>query len=244
MHFKKHNFLLAFSRSGINTRKIMKKNETYFDFFIAGAVCAPRKLFPIASRDTVAKSSGFNSERSIFEVGCFELDFPLRFDTQKAKHTLIRKSMKKLQRMVGNSQIMACQYRHTPLSKLTGHQKDAASPHMDFSPIVAKVAPSIAKVYCLDAAGKVAGTGSGFLYSKKGIMVTCDHMVEGSHSLLYRFSDEPAATFHTAKAALRDAEHDLALLKIETDRPPLASLSDESEKIFAQECLCCFLAIL
>lgn len=101
---------------------------------------------------------------------------------------------------------------------------------MDHSLVVEKVSPSIAKVYCLDARGSISGTGSGFLYSKKGILVTCDHVVEGSQSLVVRFSGEDENTFHPAKVALRDTEHDLALLKVEIDRDPLPSGSIEDIK--------------
>jgi serine protease Do len=97
---------------------------------------------------------------------------------------------------------------------------------MDFSAVVSKVSPSIAKIYCLNSDGAVIGTGSGFLYLKKGIMVTCDHVVEGSHSLMCKFPGEE--TFYSAKIAIKDPEHDLAILKIEVDREPLAALSNES----------------
>ena len=101
---------------------------------------------------------------------------------------------------------------------------------MDFSSIVAKVSHGIAKVYRLDAKGEVAGTGSGFLYAKKGILVTCDHVVEGCQSIVCRFPGDPDGTFITAKPAVRDTEHDLALLKIEVDREPLARMSEKSLK--------------
>jgi S1-C subfamily serine protease len=101
---------------------------------------------------------------------------------------------------------------------------------MDYSDLVQKISPSIAKVYCLDSAGNVLNTGSSFLYSKKGILVTCDHIVEKGTSVLYRFSDEDVSTFHGGKIVLRDAEHDLALLKIDSDREPLPPLTAASEK--------------
>jgi S1-C subfamily serine protease len=100
---------------------------------------------------------------------------------------------------------------------------------MDFSPILAKVSPSIAKVYRLDADGEVCGTGSGFLYSKKGILVTCDHVVEGSQSIVCRFPGDPEGTFRPVKVAVRDTEHDLALLKVDVDLEPLMKLPDDSE---------------
>jgi S1-C subfamily serine protease len=106
---------------------------------------------------------------------------------------------------------------------------------MDFSSIVSKISPSIAKVYCLDNNGEVITTGSSFLYSKNGILVTCNHVVERSGSLLCQFPDDAADVFHVAKVVLRDPEHDLALLKIDNlDRKPLMRLSDTSiEKVCA-----------
>jgi S1-C subfamily serine protease len=80
----------------------------------------------------------------------------------------------------------------------------------------------------LNSEGKVAGTGSSFVYSKKGILVTCEHVVQNSHALMCRFPDSD--TLYLAKIALRDAEHDLALLKVDVDRKPLAPLSAKSSK--------------
>lgn len=100
---------------------------------------------------------------------------------------------------------------------------------MDCSSVVAKVSGSIAKIYCLTNQ-KVTGTGSGFLFAKKGILVTCDHIVEGSQSLMCKFPGDAEDVFHNAKIALRDPEHDLALLKVDVDLPPLSKLTEESEK--------------
>ena len=56
--------------------------------------------------------------------------------------------------------------------------------------------------------------------------MTCDHVVAGSNGLICKFSD--AGDVHPAKIAVRDPEHDITLLKIDVDRPPLAGLSAES----------------
>jgi S1-C subfamily serine protease len=65
---------------------------------------------------------------------------------------------------------------------------------MDFASVVEKVSRGIAKVYRLNSEGKVSGTGSGFLYSKKGILVTCNHVVEGGQqTLVCKFPDAVAA---------------------------------------------------
>ncbi|MEY2486831.1 MAG: hypothetical protein QOH39_2479 [Verrucomicrobiota bacterium] len=101
---------------------------------------------------------------------------------------------------------------------------------MDCSEVVKKISPSVAKVYCLDSAGNVLNTGSSFLYSKQGILVTCNHVVEKGTSVLYRFTDEDTSVFHGGKIVLQDPEHDLALLKIDSDRKPLPRLSPASVK--------------
>jgi len=104
---------------------------------------------------------------------------------------------------------------------------------MDYSDIVSKITPSIAKVFSL-VGDNVVGTGSGFLYAKTGVMVTCDHVIEGSQSLLCRFSGEDK--FYTVKIALRDQEHDLALLKIDnvSERIPLPRARQEDIKVGMQ----------
>ena len=95
---------------------------------------------------------------------------------------------------------------------------------MNYTSTIRKIAPGILKVFRLDAAGDVTGTGSGFLYAKKGILVTCNHVVERAHSVAVKFSDDDEKTFHPAKLVLADPEHDLALLKVDTDREPLAQI--------------------
>jgi len=99
---------------------------------------------------------------------------------------------------------------------------------MDFSAVVRKVSPAIAKVYCLNSESNVSSTGSGFLYSKKGLLVTCDHVIQGSQSLLCRFPGDAPGTFRQTKVVLRDTEHDLALMKVDADYGPLSPLSDTS----------------
>jgi hypothetical protein len=84
---------------------------------------------------------------------------------------------------------------------------------MDYSSTVEQIRPSIAKIYSFGSDNSISGTGSGFLFAKPGIMVTCDHVVEESKSLLCRFPDSD--DFYPAKIVMRDSEHDLALLKLE-----------------------------
>ena len=45
----------------------------------------------------------------------------------------------------------------------------------DYSKIVAKIKPSIAIVFSIDANNQVFEKGSGFVFEKMGILVTCNH---------------------------------------------------------------------
>ncbi len=97
---------------------------------------------------------------------------------------------------------------------------------MDYSNIVAKIKPSIALIYSIISPDKIS-TGSGFVFAKKGVLVTCNHVVKDAGAILIRFPGvtEPIG----AKITLRDEEHDLALLKFDDNgREPLPPL-DVSE---------------
>lgn len=94
---------------------------------------------------------------------------------------------------------------------------------MNYSKIVTKVKPSVAKVIVL-AGGKDSqriGTGTGFVFGKSNILVTCNHIVKDPDGIIYiKFPDDKQ--FIEAKIAIRDEEHDLALLKFNSiKRKPL-----------------------
>lgn len=90
---------------------------------------------------------------------------------------------------------------------------------MDAAEVVKNIKPSIALVYVLDTDSKLAGTGSGFVYGEKGILVTCNHVVKDASSVVIKFPD---SEFLVSKVLLHDDEHDLALLKFEdATRVPL-----------------------
>lgn len=92
---------------------------------------------------------------------------------------------------------------------------------MDYSKIITQIKPSIALVFSIDEQGKVAGKGSGFIYSKEGIIVTCNHVVEKGSNAKIQFCDNKEALID-AKVVIRDEEHDLALLKFDDKkRKPL-----------------------
>ncbi len=91
---------------------------------------------------------------------------------------------------------------------------------MDYTEIIKQIRRSIALVLILDANNQIVGTGSGFIYSKKGILVTCNHVIKDAVSVLLKFND--SLQYVNAKVIIQDEEHDLALLKFEDDsREPL-----------------------
>jgi S1-C subfamily serine protease len=92
---------------------------------------------------------------------------------------------------------------------------------MDFTAVIEKVSPSIAKIYALKDDGAVASTGTGFMYTKKGILVTCHHVVVGYNNVVCKFSDDEDAEFYSTKAVMHDTEHDISILKVEVDVEPL-----------------------
>jgi len=101
---------------------------------------------------------------------------------------------------------------------------------MDYSSIVERIKPSIALIVNFNNKGQISSTGSGFVFSKNGILATCNHVVEQDAAIKIRFSDDE--TLLDAKVVIRDEEHDLALLKFsdETRQPiPQAEISSVKE---------------
>jgi S1-C subfamily serine protease len=91
---------------------------------------------------------------------------------------------------------------------------------MDCAAIVKKIKPSIAFIATFLEDNSLAGTGSGFIFGRSGVLVTCNHVVKGAHNILLKFPD--SNDFLSAKTVLQDEEHDLALLKFDnTERTPL-----------------------
>lgn len=100
---------------------------------------------------------------------------------------------------------------------------------MDCSILVEKVRKSIALVVTLNEKGKLDGKGSGFIFWKKGILVTCNHVVVGSPTIKIKFPDQEI--FIDAKLAIADTEHDLALLKFDDNtRDPLVAADIKTVK--------------
>lgn len=65
---------------------------------------------------------------------------------------------------------------------------------------------------------KATSAGSGFLIHPSGYIVTNAHVVARSTDNKITFADEPRGKAHPARVVTIDREHDLAVLKIDTDK--------------------------
>ena len=99
-----------------------------------------------------------------------------------------------------------------------------------YSSVVNDIKKSVAVVFSIDANNAVLGKGSGFIYNKKGLLVTCNHVVDNpSASVVLKFPDRE--DFIGGKIVLRDEEHDLALIKFDSnDREPLTEVDAKMVK--------------
>ena len=73
---------------------------------------------------------------------------------------------------------------------------------------------------------RVQSLGSGFIISEDGIVVTNNHVIEGADEVIVSLNDD---TRLTAEVLGRDPKTDLAVLKVQSDRP-LPSLQFESSE--------------
>jgi serine protease Do len=113
-------------------------------------------------------------------------------------------------------------------------------PRLSLAPMIEKVGPAVVSIHAQGRLGGsrrrglfgsappvVQGTGSGFVFSADGLVVTNHHVVDGATELTVRFSDdrEMAATILGT-----DAATDLALLKLEgASGLPTVELGDSSK---------------
>lgn len=69
--------------------------------------------------------------------------------------------------------------------------------------------------------------GSGVIVDPKGYILTNRHVVEKADRIRVKLQDDPAAVLHDAKVIGTDQETDLAVIKIDTDKPlPVAKLGN------------------
>lgn len=90
---------------------------------------------------------------------------------------------------------------------------------MDFSSIIEQVRPSIAFIVLVKDKD-IVSQGSGFVYGRGNIIITCNHVIDKEcDQLLVCFSEKE---MFPAKVVSRDSSHDLAMLTFEGESgPPL-----------------------
>jgi S1-C subfamily serine protease len=97
---------------------------------------------------------------------------------------------------------------------------------MDYSGVISSVKGSIAAVIDFDENQQITGHGTGFLYQRSDILVTCNHVVDGDKPFVWfrEMEEKPVP----AEVVLRNIEHDIAILKIgSSDRVPIKSFAGE-----------------
>jgi len=100
---------------------------------------------------------------------------------------------------------------------------------MDCSKVVGKIKLSVALVIALNNQEDIIHKGSGFVFSKNGILVTCNHLIKDATAVVIKFMD---SDYIKAKIALKDEEHDLALLKFDDKaRKPLPAGDYDKVKV-------------
>lgn len=102
----------------------------------------------------------------------------------------------------------------------------------DYSEIVAKIKPSIAKISVWKG-GSLKSQGSGFVFSKSGTLVTCNHVVpEPIDKIFVFFPDMNLGEFYEAKVITRDIKHDIAILEFAdtNKRLPLELFNGEAKE--------------
>ena len=102
---------------------------------------------------------------------------------------------------------------------------------MDFSAVVENTRKRIALIFVFKDEA-IISQGSGFVFLKNGILVTCNHVIKDAHDdILIRFPDMKEGKFIKAEVVIQDKEHDLALLKFKEDKDN----SDRSPLIKGEE---------
>jgi serine protease Do len=82
-----------------------------------------------------------------------------------------------------------------------------------------------------DGAIRERSLGSGVIVDPKGYIVTNRHVIEKADRIRVRFEDDPPGVQHDAKVIGADQETDLAVIKVELDRPLPAAKMGNSDSM-------------
>lgn len=108
----------------------------------------------------------------------------------------------------------------------------------DIAEVVAQVRPSVVAINTevitydiFNRAYTQEGAGSGWIIDESGIIVTNNHVVEGAKSVTVTLSDD---SVFTAKTILTDPLTDLAVVKIDADNLPTASIGRAADLVVGE----------
>ncbi len=82
-----------------------------------------------------------------------------------------------------------------------------------------------------DGAIRERSLGSGVIVDPKGYIVTNRHVIEKADRIRVRFEDDPPGVQHDAKVIGADQETDLAVIKVDLDRPLPAAKMGNSDSM-------------
>jgi 2-alkenal reductase len=89
---------------------------------------------------------------------------------------------------------------------------------------VQKVSPAVVTV--INRNGGESGSGSGVIISQDGYIITNHHVVEGSDTLSVLFAD---STLHDAQLIGSDELSDIAVIKVDSQVPAVATIGDSTQ---------------
>ncbi|MBL4683940.1 MAG: trypsin-like peptidase domain-containing protein, partial [Nannocystaceae bacterium] len=98
------------------------------------------------------------------------------------------------------------------------------NPSKSLAPMIQAVAPSVVAVYTQSRTGGTQGSGSGFIYTSNGLVVTNHHVVDGAAGVQVRLADGQR---FEAQVLGSDEATDLAVLRlIDASELPAVTLGD------------------
>lgn len=118
---------------------------------------------------------------------------------------------------------------NTDSSYPPGADAPSVEGYPNLSAVYEMAIPSVVTVSCSSPTS--AGSGSGFIYSEDGYIITNNHVVEGATTIEVILYD---GSYHTAKLVGADATSDIAVLKIDAKWLTAATIGDSGRLVIGQ----------
>src|SRR5215472_770335 len=120
-----------------------------------------------------------------------------------------------------------------PRSSFSQDSKPATgAQHAELTDLIKQTMSSVVFIEVRDAADRAIGTGSGFIASADGKVVTNNHVVRDAHSAYVKLSN--GAFFKADGLITSDAQADVAVLKVAGSNLPALTLSDSDKAVVGQ----------